>query len=166
MARPRFLCDEMLAGFARWLRSAGLDTRAAPAGAEDAELLRQARREGRWFLSRDRKIAEHKAARDTLLLLEGQCADDWARQLGEAFDLDWTAHAFSRCVLCNAPLQALPASQRHRLPPERRHEADVHWCPICRKPYWTGDHVRRMRRRLQRWASRCNGAIRPGRGRR
>lgn len=149
--RPRFLCDEMAAGLARWLRAAGYDAETAAPGAADGRLLRRAHTEGRWFLTRDRKIAEHKAAAGVLLTLDGERVDDWARQLGARLGLAWTRHAFTRCLRCNTPLRPLPAGERGRLPAGRRQAVDVRWCPRCRQPYWAGDHVRRMRRRLARW---------------
>ena len=66
---PRFLCDVMLARLARYLRAAGLDTTLAVESATDAQILRIAIDEGRWLLTADRKITEHKAAKGRVIQL-------------------------------------------------------------------------------------------------
>lgn len=144
----RLLCDEMLKGLSRWLRAAGHDAETAPAGTPDGTLLVRARDEARWFVSRDREIAEHRAAAGILVLLESDGLDACAVELGRRLALDWLAAPFSRCLECNRPLAGLPPDRRHRLPPERD---EGRWCPACDRVYWAGGHVRRMRRRLARW---------------
>jgi len=60
---PSFLCDEMLGRLCRYLRAAGYDALLANGGRSDADLLRQCGEEGRYFLTQDRLVQEHKAAR-------------------------------------------------------------------------------------------------------
>src|SRR3989304_6170142 len=66
---PRFLCDEMLGRLCRYLRAAGYDALLANGDRSDGELLRQCREEGRYFLTQDQLVHEHKAARGVGLLL-------------------------------------------------------------------------------------------------
>jgi uncharacterized protein len=144
-----FLTDEMLTGLARWLRAAGHDTRAAPAGAADGALVALAASEGRLLLTRDRAILDRKAAVGLVLVLEGAGLNAWAMELACRIDLDWMAAPFTRCLLCNAPLEDPPrdyAAPRDAVGP-------VRWCPCCGKAYWRGGHVRRMERRLSEWGS-------------
>jgi len=49
----RFLCDEMLAELARWLRIAGYDAAQAERGLADRQILDQAIAEGRLMLTRE-----------------------------------------------------------------------------------------------------------------
>ena len=67
----KFLCDEMLANLARWLRAAGYDTLLAQQRASDRALLEQARTEDRWLLTRDHKLLEFRAAPGRVLRLRG-----------------------------------------------------------------------------------------------
>lgn len=150
----RFLCDEMLGRLARYLRAAGYDTLAAQAGESDAELLRQARRQDRYFLTRDRRVLEHKAASGVALLLPEGGLDDFAAGLSGYLHLDWLAHAFTRCLVDNTPLEIARPDHGDALPPnvslgEARH------CPTCGRLYWAGSHHRRMRARLQCWQERA-----------
>src|SRR5262249_57175365 len=60
---PRFACDAMLGGLARWLRAAGYDA-SWHDGIADPELVRLARGEGRTVLSSDGDIFEFALVRD------------------------------------------------------------------------------------------------------
>jgi len=145
---PRFLCDAMLGGLARWLRAAGYDTLLAR-HESDRELLALARSSGRHFLTCDRTVREHKAARGVALVLPQTKLDDIAVILGRHFGLDWLLRPFSRCVLDNALLQGATAEQVAAHPHPL--QGEVMHCPACDRLYWEGSHLGRMRRRLARW---------------
>jgi len=68
---PRFLCDEMLGRLCRYLRAAGYDTVLANNGNQDRDLLQQCHEEGRYFLTQDRLVREHRAARGIALIPAG-----------------------------------------------------------------------------------------------
>lgn len=153
--QPRFHCDEMLAHLARFLRAAGFDTRLASDGVPDRQILREAVDEGRWLLTLDRNIMEHKLARDVAILLQQGTLDEHAEFLAARFDLDWLGQAFSRCLLDNAPLEEANAAHYARVPAESRPVAQVvKHCPECGRIYWRGSHFQRMRRRLVDWQER------------
>ncbi|MCW8917693.1 MAG: Mut7-C RNAse domain-containing protein [Gammaproteobacteria bacterium] len=148
--RERFFCDEMLARLGRWLRAAGYDVVIAVPGAEDRQLLQQARAEQRHFLTRDRKLLEcHNAAGRVTLLTANQLAGQFA-ELSEHFAINWLCRPFSRCLECNSELQMASAEAMPRLPPGVRCEdATMFYCPRCDQLYWDGSHVKRMRRMLE-----------------
>jgi len=150
---PRFLADAMLAGLGRWLRAAGYDTVIAPGHHRDRDILSRAVAEGRLLLTRDRKLLEHREAPGRVILLRASGTEACARELTARLGLDWQQAPFTRCLLCNTPLAPAPEAVRVAVPPEvRRSGSPVRWCPRCRKPYWAGSHVRRMRARLARLA--------------
>ena len=142
----RFICDEMLAGFARWLRAAGHDAALGLPGQPDGELVRRAEAEDRVLLTKDRKMLERRTSARVLLLAGDD--DVMAATLRTEFGLDWLAAPFTRCLVDNTALR--PA------PPERAVEAPspgpVNLCPACGRLYWPGSHVRRMGERLAVWA--------------
>lgn len=155
MAENKFVCDEMLQGVGRWLRAAGYDTLIASNGEHDAELLGLARKEGRLFLTRDRSLLdEHRKDADIIVLLQANDVPACIEELTARCELDWCKAPFSRCLLCNAPLLWIGPEQRaslkDRMPVDiwASHQP-VRYCPACRKLYWEGSHVRRMRRRLK-----------------
>lgn len=149
---PRFLCDEMLGRLCRYLRAAGYDTLLAKGGHRDRELLRQCHDEERYFLTQDRLVREHKAARDIALILPQGDTDHLAALLGARFQLDWLGHAFTRCLLDNMLLQAADAESAASVPADAlRPDEPLTVCPACGRVYWQGSHYKRMRARLVRW---------------
>lgn len=148
----KFLCDEMLKRLARWLRAAGYDAVVAPDGSPDRELLRRARRESRLLITRDRKLLEHRDAAGVVVLLEGGSTDETARALAERIPINWLHAPFSRCLICNTPLEQARVTHEARAPVRMRgHGLPIWLCPDCGRLYWEGSHVRRMQARLRAW---------------
>lgn len=140
----------MLGRLARYLRAAGYDTLLASEGQPDSELLRQANADGRWFLTRDRRILEHKAARNMAVLLPSGDLNRLAHVLAERFKLDWLHRPFTRCLVDNALLAAATQEHDGKLPRDVPVRQALH-CPECGRMYWAGSHHRRMRERLNAW---------------
>ena len=147
----RLLCDEMLGRLARYLRAAGYDTRLASGGAQDRELLRIARDEQRLFLTCDRRIAEHKAALGIAIILPRGPLEAMAPALSRDPGIHWLHAPFTRCLVDNEPLETVPVTRRHALPPDAAGE-DARHCPACGRVYWAGSHPRRMGERLAAWS--------------
>lgn len=160
---PRFLCDEMLGRLCRYLRAAGYDAILANGGRSDAELLRQCREEGRYFLTQDTLIREHKAARGVALLLPQGNLDHLAAALGAHFGLDWLAHSFTRCLVDNTLLLAADSAALARVPADAlRPDEPLCYCPTCGRIYWHGSHYKRMRAKLTAWqAARKDSSVPP-----
>lgn len=147
---PKFLCDEMLGRLARYLRAAGYDATLAAGGTTDRDLLAEARRERRIFLTCDQRIAEHKAAAGVATILPRGDLDALVSELTARFAIDWLHRPFSRCLVDNTPLAAADGAQRDRLPADVANLAALH-CPTCGRVYWAGSHHRRMYARLRQW---------------
>ncbi len=149
---PRFLCDEMLGRLCRYLRAAGYDTLFANTGNPDRALLRQCHDEGRYFLTQDQLVREHKAARDIALILPQGDLDDLAAALGARFQLDWLGRAFTRCLRDNTLLLPANAAAAATIPEDARRPGEpLTACPLCGRVYWQGSHYKRMRGRLAKW---------------
>lgn len=152
MNAPRFLCDEMLGHLCRYLRAAGYDTLLANNGTSDAELLRQCQAEGRHFLTQDQLVREHNAAHGIALILPHTTLDRLAAMVGSHFRLDWTKHAFTRCLVDNTPLIAADEVAAARIPNDARRPGEpLCHCPLCGRVYWRGSHYRRMKTKLTGW---------------
>lgn len=151
-APPRFLCDEMLGRLSRYLRAAGYDTLFTNNGYPDRDLLRQCHEEGRYFLTQDQLIREHRAAQDIAFILPQGNVDQLAILLGAHFNLDWLSHAFSRCLEDNTLLLDADAEALQRVPLDaRRPDEPFKRCPECGRVYWRGSHYKRMHSRLMKW---------------
>jgi uncharacterized protein len=146
----RFLADAMLGRLARWLRAAGFDTAYLPE-LDDHALVRLATLESRTLLTRDRHLVEHLQPADALLV-RSQLPLEQLRQVSDACGLLRPDGLFTRCLVCNAVLDPLPADAAARLLPPRAREigGPAFRCPGCGRVYWPGSHARRMREALAR----------------
>lgn len=146
MEEVRLLADGMLGRLARWLRLLGYDT-AYENHADDLELARRARAEGRILLTRDRALAARKGLR--ALLIESEDVQEQVRQVVEMLGPPPNP-ALSRCSVCNTPLEpAAPHQVADRVPPyvlQTQERFGV--CPKCGRVYWAGTHLEHMRRYL------------------
>ncbi len=143
----RLLADGMLGRLARWLRLLGYDT-AYENHAEDLELARRARAEGRILLTRDRGLASRRGLRT--LLIESEKVQEQVRQVVETLGPPPNP-ALSRCSVCNVPLERATHQQvADRIPPyvlQTQKRFGV--CPACGRVYWAGTHLQHMRRYLR-----------------
>jgi len=143
----RFLADEMLGRLAKWLRILGYDT-AYLSPAEDNALVRLARAEGRILLTRDTELARRRGLR--VLLIESERVEEQVRQVLNDLGLT-TEGSFSRCPLCNIPLEELDGEAvADRVPSYvLRTQERFSRCPGCGRIYWRGTHWARMRERIE-----------------
>ncbi|BCK87352.1 hypothetical protein MIZ01_1130 [Sideroxyarcus emersonii] len=144
----------MLGRLCRYLRAAGYDTLFAKGGHQDRDLLRQCHDEGRYFLTQDRLVREHKAARDIALILPHGDIERHAAMLRARFQLDWLSHAFTRCLVDNTLLLTADAAAAAKAPADAiRPNEPLSVCPSCGRVYWRGSHYKRMHARLAKWQS-------------
>lgn len=137
---PKFAADRMVARLARWLRLIGADVIAGES-LHGAQLLQTARAEGRFVLTRDKRL---RTAPEVLYLR----SNDFRGQIREVlarFPFDPRAKAFSRCSRCNEMLVEVgrePVSRR--VPPfvYASHERFSE-CPRCGRIYWNSSHPAR-----------------------
>ncbi len=152
---PRFACDAMLGGLARWLRAAGYDA-SWHEGIDDGELVRLARAEGRTVLSSDGDVFAFALVRDRVVP-----ALFVPRGLGVQQQL---AHVLGelglplrepRCMACGGCLIEVPREAvRGRVPPRSFAGMERFWeCDRCRQLFWHGTHWRQIAGRLRQAAS-------------
>ncbi len=140
----------MLGRLARYLRMVGQDTAYAH-GISDAEIIEQARREGRTVLTRDRGLAAR--APGTVLLVCTGIADQVRAVHAVAPGAGWTP-SFERCTECNGRLAPVPRGERPAGAPDRRGSPPpLFRCPECAHLYWEGTHTEDVRRRVRGWLS-------------
>ena len=149
---PRFLADAMLGRLARWLRAMGYDalySGPSPGWAGDRRLLQLARVESRILVTRDRILS--RLAEPHACFVRSERVDDQILEIMEQLGLTPEDEAWlSRCLQCNAPLEARSRQVLRGLVPEHvlATHAEFKGCPDCRRIYWGGTHVDRMRARL------------------
>jgi uncharacterized protein len=143
----KFLCDAMLAHLGRSLRMAGYDTEIASGAHSDFELVEKARSEGRLLLTCDRQMLERKAAEGVVFYRSSNDEESWARFLAKELGLSWLHAPFTRCLDCNRPLEAASPDELAKLPESIKGQP-LKRCPGCKKIFWEGGHVERMRKQL------------------
>jgi uncharacterized protein with PIN domain len=146
-----FIADKTLGKLAKWLRILGYDT--VYWRSDDQEgLFHRAQDEGRTLITKDTKLYQGKGPVRALLIRE----DNPFLQLQEVvrlFQLPVKQDMlFSRCLNCNAPLEAVaPEEVKEEVPDYIYHtHQEFSRCPTCRKVYWTGTHYGHMLRMVER----------------
>lgn len=149
---PRFFCDAMLGGLARWLRAAGYDA-AFEHGIDDGELVRRSLAEGRILLSSDSGIFQRN------LITSGQVRSLFVpRGLSKLGALNYVANALklplrrpSRCMKCNGRLEEVPKhAVAGEAPPLAFRNCRRFWrCTRCGKLLWRATHWEEIQRRLR-----------------
>jgi uncharacterized protein with PIN domain len=86
------------------------------------------------------------------LLLQSEGVEANARELTRRISIDWLSCAFTRCMIDNATLRAVRDEETRRIPASaREHPGPLRVCPLCKRIFWPGSHVRRMKDRLAEW---------------
>ncbi|MBN1446275.1 MAG: Mut7-C RNAse domain-containing protein [Candidatus Omnitrophica bacterium] len=140
-----FVADGMLGNAAKWLRLAGYDalyfnTR------RKSELVRIARRDGRILLTRDRKLFEENEG--IAVFIESEGTSRQLREIKNKLLLEINPMMFfTRCSLCNSPLERKEKYDITALVPEYvyANRDKFSQCPECRRVYWDGDHCKAIR---------------------
>ena len=141
----KFAADCMLGTLAKWLILLGHDvvyfTRI-----EDEDLVALAVREGRTILTRDRRLAQRRAARDHVLIRSQELEAQIRQVLEERRLRIRKSSLFRRCVRCNRRTRPVPPrAVRDQVPPYVfRTQKRFARCPACQRIYWKATHVSRM----------------------
>ncbi len=140
----KFLFDSMLTKTGRMFRIMGYDVKIAVSSSKDEEIIEEAKRENRVFVTRD-KLLYRKAVLQGLNVIYTPHSDqysilrDIARSLGIKLRIDLSK---TRCARCNQPLKVklkeeIPIEDRRSIP---EGYWTVFYCYRCRRPYWLGSH--------------------------
>ncbi|HIJ00374.1 MAG: uncharacterized protein PWQ88_1058 [Candidatus Methanomethylophilaceae archaeon] len=142
----RFICDEMFGSLARWLRMIGEDTLYLR-DVDDDEIIRVAREEGRFLLTRDKEL--HRRYPYSMYIDENDLDRQLAKvieELGLRVDREK-----GRCTLCNGELDIVEREEVAGRVPKYTYLSHDHFyrCRECGKIYWKGSHWERIRDGLE-----------------
>jgi uncharacterized protein len=153
----RFVADGHLGRLTRNLRLLGFDV-AYGQNADDRELLEVMVRENRALLTRDRRLLMHAIVQHGYWP-RSQNADEQTIEVVRRFDLCELIAPFTRCLRCNAPLEAAAkADIIGKLEPLTKIYYDrFRRCPDCKQIYWSGSHFPKLQRRVEEIRSRARG---------
>lgn len=144
----RFVADRMLGRLARMLRLLGYDTLYSPRMTA-AEIQEIARAEERILLTRGR-VEKRYPKLQNVLSLESESAPKQLREVVERFGLDTRGGLWTRCTLCNAPIENV---EKHAVEPLVEAKVfqiydEFFRCSGCGHIYWRGSHVERILKNL------------------
>jgi uncharacterized protein len=148
---PRFACDAMLGGLARWLRAAGYEAD-WQAGINDWDLLRQGRALGQIVLSSDTGLFRIGIVRDgevpALFIPHGLNPKE---QLAFVLSQLHLSLQPRRCMACDGELISVPREQvAAEVPPRSYAWVDRFWrCGRCARVFWRGTHWQRIEATLR-----------------
>ena len=153
----RFVADGHLGGLTRNLRLLGFDV-AYRQNADDRRLLEVMACENRALLTRDRRLLMHAIVQHGYWP-RSQNADEQTIEVVRRFDLSELIAPFTRCLRCNAPLEAVAkADIIDKLEPLTKIYYDqFRRCPECKQIYWSGSHFPKLQRRVEEILSRARG---------
>lgn len=156
---PRFCCDAMLGGLARWLRALGYEA-AFEHGIADAALVARARDTGAILLSSDRPLFERRLVRSgearALFVPRHAPPIEQAIFVLRAFELGLRA---PRCMACGGAFVQVARDALHdEVPPRSLGAYDVFYrCAACGRMFWHGTHWDRIDVTRQQIARRLAG---------
>lgn len=149
LREPRFFADAHLGRLARYLRLLGFDT-AYERDCDDAHLARTAAAEARIVLTRDSGLLKRNVVTHGLFLRATQPRAQLLEVVSR-LQLVSRINPFTRCLVCNGVLTAVPKDEVAAKVPEHAwhsHEQFMH-CSQCARVYWAGTHHERLRRLVE-----------------
>lgn len=150
-ALPRFVCDAMMKGLARWLRACGYDV-TWTYGIDDALLLDEAVAEGRIVLTADGGILRSKRVRDgrphAIEVSNRLPPFEQVRVVLAVLGLPLRT---PRCMSCGGGLRSVDkADVEDEAPPRTFAWLDRYdRCQRCGKLLWKGTHWQRIGQQLE-----------------
>ncbi len=148
-----FIADSHLGALAKYLRILGFDTLYRN-DFSDREVVEIAAAERRVILSRDRGLLMHRAVTHGCFVRAVRPLAQIEEVL-DRLDLHRAVQPFTRCLLCNQPLEVISREEAsRRVPPETaQYYDDFRACRTCNRTYWPGSHYRRLSALLHRTAN-------------
>jgi uncharacterized protein with PIN domain len=146
----KFIADRMLGKLAKELRMLGYDT-VYYRGENTYPLVKLAREESRAILTRNTKLLPKRPEDRIIRIME----DKPSLQLRELIQGGYISldeeNLFSRCLLCNLPLDEIPREEAEGKVPDFifYQQKDFFRCPQCSRIYWQGSHQDNMRKKVK-----------------
>ena len=144
----KFVADKMLGKLAKWLRIIGQDVTYG-SHLSGYGLIRAARREGRFLLTRDRGVMKRNLPEH--LLIQSDLFREQLKEVVHVCRLDPLKVAFTRCVECNSLLEAIAKEAVKEKVPLYVFSTQEKFsiCHKCQHIYWPATHQQKMLEELK-----------------
>lgn len=142
----KFVADVMLGGLTKYLRMLGFDVIFFNK-IEDKELIKIIMSIDAILLTKDRKLKlENPKLSEKIFLVNSKTTLDQTIEVIKEFKLKNEISPFSRCMVCNTPLEKINKEKYKNLIPEETYKnaEEFYLCRKCSKVYWFSTHTDRM----------------------
>jgi uncharacterized protein len=141
----KFIADAMLGRLAKRMRLLGFDV-LYDRMIDDNDIIRFSLEQDRVILTRDTSLAERPLAANHLFITNNDIRTQ-LQQVLAAFPSDMISQPLTRCSECNEPLVTISRKKVKDLVPVYVYETHETFlqCLTCKRVYWMGTHVERMR---------------------
>lgn len=158
VSEPRFFCDAMLGGLARWLRALGYEAEWEH-GIDDAALVERSHSVGAVLLSSDGPLFERRPVKGGVV--QALFVPRHAPVIDQAVFVLRTLKLpvrDLRCMACGGALGEVPReSVADEVPPGAYRSCTEFWrCLRCQRLYWRGTHWARIEATRTRVAERLD----------
>ena len=146
----RFITEPTLGKLAKWLRILGFDT-SCSTDLTDSQPPKEIPSD-RVLLTRTRQVQRNYGS-GKLLFVNSNDPVDQLREVIDALNISKTdVKLFSRCTLCNRPIEAVKKETIRNRVPDYVWESETTFrqCRFCNKIYWPGSHTARSQARINR----------------
>ena len=146
----KFIVDRMLGRLAKGLRMLGYDT-VYYRGDNAYQMIKLAREEDRVILTRNAKLIPKRSEDRLVRIME----EKTPLQLKELIQMKvislYEENLFSRCLLCNIPLDKIPREEAKGKVPDFifYQQKEFSRCPRCLRIYWQGSHQENMQKKVK-----------------
>jgi len=146
----RFFADAMVGRLARWLRVLGMDVE-YERDIDDDILIKRAISGDRIILTRDTLIVRRRLLKGRFFFIKNDHIEDQLREVLGRFGFE-EKKFFSRCLLCNLPLDVLAKeAARGRVPVYVfKTQSSFSTCRGCGRIYWQGTQRHEMEKVIRR----------------
>jgi uncharacterized protein with PIN domain len=143
----KFAADRMLGRLVKWLRVIGQDVIYGP-HLTGYGLIRAARRENRLILTRDCGLKQKQPPE--FIFIESDRYAEQLLQVIEVCRLKPLRKCFTRCLVCNSPVQPKAKDAVKAIVPSYvfSTQEKFSWCPECRRVYWPATHHQKIAEQL------------------
>lgn len=146
----KFIVDRMLGRLAKELRMLGYDT-VYYRGDNAYQMIKLAREEDRVILTRNTKLIPKRSEDRLVRIMEDKTPLQLKELIQKKVISLYEENLFSRCLLCNIPLDKIPREEAKGKVPDFifYQQKEFSRCPRCLRIYWQGSHQENMQKKVK-----------------
>jgi uncharacterized protein len=146
LRKTRFITDSNLGNIVKYMRLLGFDLY-YDAALSDREIIKISNHEKRIILTKSSKLLKFKDVTHAIFIRPGT-TEEQVNRIIDHLDIRDRAKPFSRCLLCNGPIDSVAKDMViDQIPSKTRSFCDEYTqCRCCGKIYWKGTHFIKMQK--------------------